>query len=66
MLSIIKDTPLAELYEKEHFHVLTKEEAHLLKNFPLCCDPHSLVRSMKQKFFWNFLAFSMFQQMLPI
>ena len=26
MLSIIKDTPLAELYEKEHFHVLTKEE----------------------------------------
>ena len=26
MLSIIKDTPLAELYEKEHFPVLTKEE----------------------------------------
>ena len=26
MLSIIKDTPLAELYEKEKFHVLTKEE----------------------------------------
>ena len=26
MLSIIKDTPLAELYEKEHFSVLTKEE----------------------------------------
>ena len=26
MLSIIKDTPLEKLYEKEHFHVLTKEE----------------------------------------
>ena len=26
MLSIIKDTPLAELYEKEHFPVLAKEE----------------------------------------
>ena len=26
MLSIINDTPLAELYEKEKFHVLTKEE----------------------------------------
>ncbi len=26
MLSIIKDTPLAKLYEKEKFHVLTKEE----------------------------------------
>ena len=26
MLSIIKDTPLETLYEKEHFHVLTKEE----------------------------------------
>ena len=26
MLSIIKDTPLAELYKKEKFHVLTKEE----------------------------------------
>ena len=26
MLSIIKDTPLAELYEKEHFPILTKEE----------------------------------------
>ena len=26
MLSILKDTPLAKLYEKEHFHVLTKEE----------------------------------------
>ena len=26
MLTIIKDTPLAELYEKEHFPVLTKEE----------------------------------------
>ena len=26
MLSIIKDTPLASMYEKEHFHVLTKEE----------------------------------------
>ncbi len=26
MLSIIKDTPLERLYQKEHFHVLTKEE----------------------------------------
>ena len=26
MLSIIKDTPLEKLYEKEHFKVLTKEE----------------------------------------
>ena len=26
MLSIIKDTPLATLYEKDHFHVLSKEE----------------------------------------
>ena len=26
MLSIIKDTPLEKLYEKEHFHILTKEE----------------------------------------
>ena len=26
MLSILKDTPLAKLYEKEHFHVLTEEE----------------------------------------
>ncbi len=26
MLSIIKDTPLEKLYQKEHFHVLTKEE----------------------------------------
>ena len=26
MLHIIKDTKLAELYEKEHFHVLTREE----------------------------------------
>ena len=40
--------------------------AHLLKNFPLCCDPQSLVRSLKQMFFWNCLAFSVFQQMLPI
>ena len=26
MLHILKDTPLEELYNKEHFHVLTKEE----------------------------------------
>ena len=26
MLHIIKDTKMAELYEKEHFHILTKEE----------------------------------------
>ena len=26
MLHILKDTPLEELYKKEHFHVLTKEE----------------------------------------
>ena len=26
MLSIIKDTPLEKLYNKEHFHILTKEE----------------------------------------
>ncbi len=26
MLHILKDTPLAKIYEKEHFHVLTKEE----------------------------------------
>lgn len=26
MLSILKDTPLAKMYEKEHFKVLTKEE----------------------------------------
>ena len=26
MLSVIKDTPLALLYEKEKFHILTKEE----------------------------------------
>ena len=26
MLNIIKDTPLETLYNKEHFHVLTKEE----------------------------------------
>ena len=26
MLNIIKDTPLEKLYQKEHFHILTKEE----------------------------------------
>ena len=26
MLNIIKDTPLQELYKKEKFHILTKEE----------------------------------------
>ena len=26
MLSILKDTPLAYLYEKDNFHVLTKDE----------------------------------------
>ena len=26
MLSILKDTPLEKLYQREHFHVLTKEE----------------------------------------
>ena len=26
MLSILKDTPLEKLYEKEHFHILTKDE----------------------------------------
>ena len=40
--------------------------SHLINNFPLCCDPHCSVRSMKQTIFWNSLAFSMFQQMLPI
>ena len=40
--------------------------SHLLKNFPLCCDPHILLRSMKQMLFWNCLTFFVFQQMLPI
>ena len=26
MLNIIKGTPLEKLYQKEHFHILTKEE----------------------------------------
>ena len=26
MLSILKDTPIEKMYEKEHFHILTKEE----------------------------------------
>ena len=39
MLHIIKDTKLAELYQKEHFHVLTKEEY-----VNIVCDELELLR----------------------
>ena len=39
MLHIIKDTKLAELYEKEHFHVLTREEY-----VDIVCDELELLR----------------------
>ena len=41
-------------------------DSHLLKNFPVCCDPHSQNVVNEVDAFWNFLAFSMIQQMLPI
>ena len=40
MLHILKDTKLAELYEKEHFHVLSKEEY-----IDIVCDQLELLRS---------------------
>ena len=43
--------------------------SHLLKNFPVCCDPHkgfNIVNEQKVIFFWNPLAFSMVQRMLAI
>jgi len=39
MLHIIKDTPLAKLYEKEHFHILTREEY-----VDIVCDELELLR----------------------
>ena len=39
MLHILKNTKLAELYEKEHFHVLTKEEYT-----DIVCDQLELLR----------------------
>ena len=40
--------------------------SHLLKNFPVCCDPHCqrLWHSQQWMFFRNSLVFSVFQQML--
>ena len=39
MLHIIKDTKLADLYYKEHFHVLTREEY-----VDIVCDELELLR----------------------
>ena len=39
MLHVIKDTKLADLYEKEHFHILTKEEY-----VDIVCDELELLR----------------------
>ncbi len=39
MLHVIKDTKLAEIYEKEHFHILTREEY-----VDIVCDELELLR----------------------
>ena len=39
MLHVIKDTKLAEIYQKEHFHILTKEEY-----VDIVCDELELLR----------------------
>ena len=44
--------------------------SYLLKNIPVCCDPHSqrlgIVNTAEVDDFWNSLAFSMIQRMLAI
>lgn len=39
MLHVIKDTKLAEIYEKEHFHILTRDEY-----VNIVCDELELLR----------------------